>query len=45
MTVRSGIVTVTGPVDRRAVALALLGKIRFLEGVVAVRDRLTYPPG
>lgn len=45
VTVRSGIVTVTGPVDRRAVALALLGKIRFLEGVVAVRDRLTYPPG
>jgi len=45
VTVRSGIVTVTGPVDRREVALALLGEVRFLEGVVAVRDRLTYPPG
>ena len=44
VTVRSGIVTLTGSIDRRAVALTLLGKIRFLEGVVAVRDRLSYPP-
>jgi CBS domain-containing protein len=44
VTVRSGVVTVTGPISRRAIALALLGKIRFLDGVVAVRDRLTYPP-
>lgn len=41
--VRSGIVTLTGSIDRRTVALTLLGKIRFLEGVVAVRDRLSYP--
>ena len=40
---RSGIVTLTGSIDRRTVALTLLGKIRFLEGVVAVRDRLSYP--
>jgi CBS domain-containing protein len=43
VTVRSGVVTVTGSVDRHADALALLGAIRHLEGVVAVRDRLSYP--
>ena len=44
VTVRSGIVTVTGSVDRRADALGLLGAIRHAEGVVGVRDRLSYPP-
>ena len=43
VTVRSGVVTVTGSVDRRTDALALLGAIRHLEGVVALRDRLSYP--
>jgi CBS domain-containing protein len=43
VTVRSGVVTVTGAVDRRADALALLAAIRHLEGVVALRDRLSYP--
>jgi CBS domain-containing protein len=43
VTVRSGVVTVTGSVDRRAGALALLDAIRHLEGVVALRDRLSYP--
>jgi CBS domain-containing protein len=43
VTVRSGVVTVTGSVDRRADALGMLGAIRHLEGVVAVRDRLSYP--
>jgi CBS-domain-containing membrane protein len=43
VTVRSGVVTVTGSVDRHADALALLGAIRHLECVVAVRDRLSYP--
>jgi CBS domain-containing protein len=43
VTVRSGVVTVTGSVDRHADALALLGAIRHLESVVAVRDRLSYP--
>ena len=42
--VRSGIVTVTGSVQRRADALGLLGAIRHAEGVVGVRDRLSYPP-
>jgi CBS domain-containing protein len=43
LTVRSGVVTVTGSVDRHAHALSMLGAIRHLEGVVAVRDRLSYP--
>jgi CBS domain-containing protein len=43
VTVRSGIVTVTGPVGRRADGLGLLGAIRHAEGVVGVRDRLSYP--
>jgi CBS domain-containing protein len=43
VTVRSGVVTVTGSVDRRRDALALLTAIRHLEGVVALRDRLSYP--
>lgn len=42
--VRSGVVTITGPVDRRADALSLLAAIRHLEGVIGVRDRLSYPP-
>jgi len=43
VTVRSGVVTVTGSVDRRADALGLIGAIRHMEGVVALRDRLSYP--
>lgn len=43
VTVNSGVVTVTGPVDKRAVALSLLATIRYVEGVVSVRDRLSYP--
>jgi len=44
VTVGSGIVTVTGAVERRSDALSLLATIRHLEGVVGVRDRLSYPP-
>jgi len=43
VTVRSGIVTITGQVESRAAALSLLGAVRDAEGVVAVRDRLSYP--
>lgn len=43
VTVASGIVTVTGSVERRADALGLLATIRHLEGVIGVRDRLSYP--
>lgn len=43
VTVNSGVVTITGPVAKRAVALSLLAAIRHAEGVVGVRDRLSYP--
>jgi CBS-domain-containing membrane protein len=43
VTVKSGIVTITGSVGRRRVALSLLAAARYIEGAVAVRDRLTYP--
>ena len=45
VTVTSGIVTIAGRVESGAVALSLLAEIRNVEGAVAVRDRLTYPPG
>jgi len=43
VTVQSGVVTITGPVRHKAHALSLLATIRYLEGVVGVRDRLSYP--
>lgn len=43
VTVSSGVVTITGPVAKRAVALSMLATIRYVEGVVGVRDRLSYP--
>ena len=43
VTVSSGVVTVTGSVDQREDALSLLAAIRHLEGVVGLRDRLSYP--
>jgi CBS domain-containing protein len=43
ITVNSGIATIAGPVGSRATALNLLGAAWEVEGVVAVRDRLTYP--
>jgi CBS domain-containing protein len=43
VTVRSGIVTVTGQIERGAVAGQLMDVICHVEGVVAVRDRVNYP--
>jgi CBS domain-containing protein len=43
VTVQSGVVTITGPVGNRATALSLLATIRYAEGVIAVRDHLSYP--
>ncbi len=43
--VRAGIVTVTGQAETRAVALQLADALRHIEGVVDVRDQITYPPG
>jgi CBS domain-containing protein len=43
VTVRRGVVTITGQLTEREAALSLLGRIRHAEGVVTVRDRLSYP--
>jgi CBS domain-containing protein len=43
LTVRSGVVTITGSMDRRADALSMLATIRHLEGVIGIRDRLSCP--
>lgn len=45
VTVRSGIVTVAGHAGSRSVPAELSEALRHLEGVVAVRDRIRYPPG
>jgi CBS domain-containing protein len=45
VTVRSGIVTVSGLLAERKTALGLLARVRHAEGVVGIRDRLTYPAG
>lgn len=42
--VTSGIVTIAGRVESGAGAPSLLAAIRNVEGAVAVRDRLSYPP-
>jgi len=39
----AGVVTIAGPVEREPVALSLLDAVREVDGVVAVRDRLSYP--
>jgi CBS domain-containing protein len=41
VTVSAGVVTVSGLVGRLETALELLAQIRHVEGVVAIRDRLT----
>jgi CBS domain-containing protein len=43
VTVRGGVVTLTGMIDDQANALHLLDVVCHVEGVVAVRDRLSYP--
>ena len=43
VTVISGIVTLTGLMNRRETALSLLARVRHTEGVVGVRDRVSYP--
>ncbi|HTT53798.1 MAG TPA: CBS domain-containing protein [Streptosporangiaceae bacterium] len=42
VTVRSGVVTVSGQVENRAMAPLLVSAIRHREGVVGVRDRLSF---
>jgi len=43
VTVRAGVVTIAGKVERQEVAFKLLRALWDVAGVVDVRDRLTYP--
>jgi CBS-domain-containing membrane protein len=43
VTVKDGIVTIEGTPDTNQVGLDIIDAARHMEGVVAVRDRLTYP--
>ena len=45
VTVKDGIVTVEGTPETTQVGLDIIDAARHMEGVVAVRDRLTYPAG
>ena len=44
VTVRSGVVTVSGQVESREVARELIDALKHAEGVVGARSRLSYPP-
>jgi len=44
VTVKDGIVTVEGMPETASVGHDMIEEIRHVEGVVAVRDRLSYPP-
>jgi CBS domain-containing protein len=44
VTVKDGIVTIEGDPETTAVGRDIIEAARHVEGVVAVRDRLTYPP-
>jgi CBS-domain-containing membrane protein len=45
LTVKDGIVTVEGTPETAVVGRDMIEEIRHLEGVVSVRDRLSYPKG
>ena len=44
ITVKDGVVTVEGKPENASVGRDMIEEIRHVEGVVAVRDRLSYPP-
>lgn len=44
VTVKDGVVTVEGKPENASVGRDMIGAIRHVEAVVAVRDRLSYPP-
>ena len=44
VTVKDGIVTIEGAPETASVGYDIIDAIRHVEGVVAVRDRLSYPP-
>ena len=43
VTIRSGILTITGQAESRAVAVQLTDALRHVEGVVDLRDRISHP--
>ena len=43
VTVKDGIVTIAGEPETKVVGLDIIDAVRHMEGVVAVRDRLSYP--
>ena len=43
VTVEDGVVTVAGSPETAALGHHIVGKVRHVQGVVAVRDRLSYP--
>jgi CBS domain-containing protein len=45
VTVKDGIVTIEGTPEATQIGLDIIDAARHMEGVVAVRDRLTYPAG
>jgi CBS domain-containing protein len=44
VSVQDGVVTLTGTTESNEIAHAIARRVRHIEGVVAVRDRLAYPP-
>jgi CBS-domain-containing membrane protein len=44
VTVRDGVVTMMGIPETDELGHEIVGRVRHLQGVVAVRDRLSYPP-
>jgi CBS domain-containing protein len=44
VSVRDGIVTLTGKAETSATAHEIIRRVRHIQGVVAVRDRMDYPP-
>jgi CBS domain-containing protein len=44
VTVNEGVVTISGTPETAPAGQDIIDSIRHMEGVVAVRDRLTYPP-
>jgi CBS domain-containing protein len=44
VTVENGVVTLSGMPETSSVGREIVGQVRHVQGVVAVRDRLSYPP-
>jgi CBS domain-containing protein len=44
VTVKDGVVTLTGLPETNEVGREIMHRVRHVQGVVAVRDRLSYPP-